>query len=94
MEVEVVCAPSGTAGLELTLSFSCLGSVTRVDLGVYHATLIEFLPGCNVVTMLAAGSVAMHATAFILLTVSLLFTPLGRLGTFLYPCGGRRGFGG
>ena len=43
MEVEVVCAPSGTDVLELTFSFSCLGSVTRVVLVVHHAALIELL---------------------------------------------------
>ena len=43
MEVEVVCAPSGTDVLELTFSFPCLGSVTRVVLVVHHAALIELL---------------------------------------------------
>ena len=43
MEVEVVCAPSGTAVLELTFSFPCLGSVTRVVLVMHHAALIELL---------------------------------------------------
>ena len=43
MEVEVVCVPLGTAVLELTFSFPCLGSVTRVVLVVHHATLIELL---------------------------------------------------
>ena len=43
MEVEVVCAPSGTDVLELTFSFPCLGSVTWVVLVVHHAALIELL---------------------------------------------------
>ena len=43
MKVEAVCAPSGTDVLELTFSFSCLGSVTRGDLAVHYAALIELL---------------------------------------------------
>ena len=85
MEVEVVCAPSVTDGLELTLSFSCLGSVTRVDLGVYHATLIEFLPGCNVVIMLAAGSAGHACHRIHFLNCLFALYALGATGYFSVP---------
>ena len=85
MEVEVVCAPSGTDGLELTFSFPCLGPVTRAVLVVHRATLIEFLPSCSAATLFAAGSTGHACHCLHSLNCFLVLSALGAAGYFSIP---------